>query len=195
MESPEEKIILATIGCIEKYGMDKTTIRRIGAEAGMNSAAVSYYFRSKEVLMDRVLEIALGNAFDMENHRESVGLPPLERLSAVLDGMLDGAMRYPNLTRAFFSDLFAGRPRGTLMLQRCRAFLDTLREELAAAYPERAEAELGEALMAAASATFLFPGLFPDFFAARPYPELREPEARRAYVREVTEACFRERRA
>lgn len=194
MESPEEKIILATIACIEKYGMDKTTIRQIGAEAGMNSAAVSYYFRSKEVLMDRVLEIALGNAFDMENHRASVGLPPTERLSAVLDGMLDGAMRFPNLTRSFFADLFAGRPRGTLMLRRCRAFLDTLRGELTAAYPGKTEAELGEALMAAASATFLFSGLFPDFFAARPYPDLREPEARRAYVRRVVDTCLRKDR-
>ena len=45
-DSMEEKIILATIECLEKYGFQGTTIRKIAEAAGSNSAAVNYYFRS-----------------------------------------------------------------------------------------------------------------------------------------------------
>ncbi len=49
MITTEEKIILAAINCIEKYGLENTTIRKIGEEAGTNSASISYYFRSKDI--------------------------------------------------------------------------------------------------------------------------------------------------
>ena len=39
-----EKIILAAIGCIEKDGLRRVTIRGIARAAGANSAAISYYF-------------------------------------------------------------------------------------------------------------------------------------------------------
>jgi AcrR family transcriptional regulator len=192
MDSAEEKIILATVGCIEKYGLGKTTIRQIGLEAGMNSASVSYYFRSKEILLERVLEIALGNAFDLDNYRDSAGLPAGERLIAVMDGMLAGALAYPNITKAFFSDLFLGKARGSLMLERCNTFLDVLRRELQAAYPQKTAEEISAALTAIASATFLFPGLFQGFFTIDAHPELADEGRRKAYVRYVVETFLKE---
>ena len=192
MDTAEEKIVLATISCIEKYGLDKTTIRQIGKEAGMNSASISYYFRSKEVLIKRILEITLDNAFDMDNFKESVGLPARERLIRIMDGMLLGALTYPNITKAFFADLFSGKERGTLMLERCNSFLEVLNGELRAAYPQKSAGEIAAALMAISSATYLFPGLFPSFFQTNPHPDLTDDGQRRSYVRAVVEAYFKE---
>jgi AcrR family transcriptional regulator len=45
--SAEEKIITAAVECIEKYGIKGTTIRQIAEQAGVNIAAVNYYFRSR----------------------------------------------------------------------------------------------------------------------------------------------------
>ena len=63
--SVEGKIIQAAIECIEKYGISGATNRQIALEAGVNNAAINYYFRSKEVLIQRCMEITLKNAFDL----------------------------------------------------------------------------------------------------------------------------------
>jgi AcrR family transcriptional regulator len=52
--SVEQKIIEAAIACVEKYGIIGTTNRCIAEIAGVNSPAIIYYFRSKEVLIRRV---------------------------------------------------------------------------------------------------------------------------------------------
>ena len=138
----EEKIILATISCIEKYGIDRTTIRQIGQEAGVNSAAINYYFRSKDALIERALDIALNNAFDMDNFKDSIGLPISERLISVMEGMTIGSIRFPNLTRAFLSGL--SMDGDTPVVRKLHAFLDTLREEIHEARPEKSSAEAAE---------------------------------------------------
>lgn len=192
MDSPEEKIILSTINCIEKYGLEKTTIRQIGKEAGMNSASISYYFRSKEVLIERVMDIALGNAFDIDNFKESIGLPAKERLMVIMEGMLVGSLRYPNITKAFFTDLLLGKSRGSRVSQHCNKFLNTIKTELETAYPHKMEEEIGTALISVASATFLFSGLFPNFFTIEPQLDPFDERSRKAYVRSVVEAYFKE---
>ena len=54
--TPQERIVLATIECLERYGVTGTTVRRITEAAGVNIAAINYYFGGKEQL----LELALG---------------------------------------------------------------------------------------------------------------------------------------
>ena len=192
MAKTEGKILQATIDCIEKYGLEKTTIRQIAKEASMNSAAINYYFRSKDLLMKQVMTIALGHAFDMENFKGSADLPAKERLVAVMDGMLIGAQQYPRLTKAFFLDLLLERGHNTLVLQHCQAFLDILKQELTAAYPRKSAEGIGEALMSISSATFLYQGLFPGFFAGDATPDLSDSGQRNAYVRRVVDAYFKE---
>ncbi len=195
MDAPEGKILFATIACIEKYGLENTTIRRIGKEAQMNSASISYYFRSKESLMERAMEVALDNAFDMGNFQESAKLPARERLIAVLDGMLAGAQQYPGISKAFFLELLLGNKHESPMTRRCNLFLDILKRELEAAYPQKTSAEIAMAVMAAASATFLFPGLFPGFFTLAPLPALTDEGQRKSYVRYVVTSYFKEEAA
>lgn len=46
-EPVEIKIIEAAIECIEQFGLKGATNRRIAEKAGVNLAAINYYFRSK----------------------------------------------------------------------------------------------------------------------------------------------------
>ncbi len=187
MNANEEKIIMATFACIERYGIKHTTIRRIGMTAGVNSAAISYYFRSKDALMARVMDVAIGNAFDMENFRDSEGLPAAERLTAVLEGMLAGAFRYPNLTRAFFTELISKNDYDVPVVAACNAFLDTLCTELAEMLTGRTAGELKMLLMQAACATFLFPGIFPGFFTGCPEINLTDDAVRHKYIKSLVD--------
>ncbi|HEX2946239.1 MAG TPA: TetR/AcrR family transcriptional regulator [Clostridia bacterium] len=182
MDSPEEKIIAATIGCIEKYGIDKTTIRQIGSEAGMNSASINYYFRSKDVLMQRVMEVIMHNAFDIENFKDSEKLPARERLVCVLDGMTAGALNFPNITKAFFSDLLTKDDPEAPIVKRFNEFIGILENELEEAYPEKKADDIRRILVQACSATFLFPGMFPNFFAVYPEIDFSDLASRKTYV-------------
>jgi len=57
--SVEERSIRVTITCIEAEGLERTTIRRIADIAGVNSAAINYYFRSRERLIRTARETCL----------------------------------------------------------------------------------------------------------------------------------------
>jgi len=181
----EEKIIMATISCIEKYGIDNTTIRKIGQEAGVNSAAINYYFRSKDVLIRRALEIALDNAFDMENFKDSIGLPINERLISVMEGMTVGSLKYPNLTRALISGLLTPTNGDAPVVRKLHEFLDTLRDEIVKARPEKSSTEIKRLLMQLSCATFLFPGIYQQFFKGFPEIDLTDDVTRNAYIREL----------
>jgi AcrR family transcriptional regulator len=59
MEGMEDRILEAAVACIEEYGVHRLTVRRIAAKAGVNTAAINYYFRTKEQLMDKVDELTI----------------------------------------------------------------------------------------------------------------------------------------
>ena len=176
---------MATISCIEKYGIHRTTIRQIGQEAGVNSAAISYYFRSKDALIQRALDIALNNAFDIENFKDSIGLPISERLISVFEGMTIGSIKFPNLTRAFLSGLFTSTDDDAPVVRKLHAFLDILRDEILEARPEKSGAEIKRLLMQLSCATFLFPSIFQQFFKGFPEIDLTDDAIRSTYIREL----------
>lgn len=103
--SIEEKIITATVECIEKYGIKGTTIRQIAETAGVNIAAINYYFRSKDVLINRCMQQTLHNAFDWEDVQKLPGSTANERCKAIFMDILEGGLNYPGITRAHFYDL------------------------------------------------------------------------------------------
>src|SRR5512138_1248063 len=103
--TPEQKILFTTIECIEKYGISGATNRRIAGAAGVNIAAINYYFRSKEALIQRVMEITLKNAFDLSDLPPMPGASARERCEEIFLKFLEGGLQYPNLTRAHFRSL------------------------------------------------------------------------------------------
>jgi AcrR family transcriptional regulator len=57
--STKERLLAATIELLERDGWDSVTVRKIGAEAGVNIALVNYHFGSKTNLKLAALEAAL----------------------------------------------------------------------------------------------------------------------------------------
>ena len=126
----EEKIILATIESIEKYGLSGATNRQIAQIAGVNLAAINYYFRSKEILIQRVMDITLKNAFDMSDLPSMPDASAQERCTAVLMKLIQGGFAYPGLTRAHFYNLLAEGREDPLLVRHVNRFIDELAEDL-----------------------------------------------------------------
>ncbi len=156
-----ERIILAAIEILEKEGAAGITTRRIASEAGVNSAAVNYYFGSKEELVRRVMETTLSHGLTdwVEVFRDETVKCPV-RLYAVLSLMLEGIERNPGLVRAHLFEAGTrdwSRREFTRMLS---AFLDEASRVLSSdsgMRPDELKPALGRLMMSVLSA-----GLIPE---------------------------------
>lgn len=134
MEKPvsvEDKILLATIECIEQYGVRGATNRRIAAQAGVNVAAMNYYFRSKEALIQRVMAMTIDNAFRYEDFADFPAGNARERCIAIFDHLMTGGCTYPGLTRAHFTDLLSTGNYETQVVTSVSQFVADLAEDMA----------------------------------------------------------------
>lgn len=126
----EERIIEAAIECIEKFGIQGATNRRIAEMAGVNSAAINYYFRSKDVLIQRVMDLTLRNAFDWDDIEKLPGATAVERCKAVFNHLIAGGARYPGITRAHFYDLLVEGNYSSPAVEKLNDFLRRLAADL-----------------------------------------------------------------
>ena len=179
--SVEEKIIFATIDCIEKYGISGATNRQIARMAGVNIAAINYYFRSKDVLIQRVMEITLKNAFDLGDIPPMPGVSAQERCIVILMDLIDGGFHYPGITRAHFYNLLVEGQYDSLLLEHVNRFIDELAGDLQARGCPLAQDELKLALSQIVSAVFLVI-LAPKLFEQQHVINLHDPQTCRAYV-------------
>lgn len=149
-ESVEARIINAAIECLERYGIQAITIRKIAEMAGVNSAAINYYFRSKEALIDKVMEVTLNNAFDWKDVEQLPGGSAQERCAAVFEHIIEGGCRYPGVSRAHFYGMLMEGKTDTPAVIRLNAFLNRLTDDLKAkgAKMERAELRMAVAQVA-----------------------------------------------
>lgn len=176
------KIIEAAIACIEKYGFQEVTVRRIAQEAGVNVAAINYYFRTKEQLMQRVLQTTLGNAFDWEDLGDSNEYSAKDRLVAILEHLTAGAQTYPEITRVHFVSPLIEKGGDSAALTKFNDFLEKLYEDLRSRGALPDPWQLRMAVMQAATASVLGIGLFPDLFIGFAGKDLRDPGTRREYI-------------
>lgn len=158
-------IIVAVITCIEKYGIDKVTIRKIAVEAGTNIASINYYFRSKEKLFEEVLSMTIKHMVEdvvvIINNEDSNFEKMLEE---VFFYMMEGSMRYPGITTAHFYsaviDKDYSKPGGVGL----RNIFKLLLERTLTEYPNNKAEDVQILLSQLFNATMFFmltPGLFP----------------------------------
>jgi len=159
----EAKIILTTIDCIEKHGIVGTTVRRIAEMAGINVAAINYYFRSKEELIRRCMATTLANAFDLAGMPDMPGLGPQERCAAIMLEILQGGIRFPGLTRAHFHKLIADGQSDSMLADSVNGFIEDLGADLrdrgCAMEPRSLDRALRQ-ILSAVLMTALAPSLF-----------------------------------
>lgn len=184
--SAEERITLAAIECIERYGIAGATNRRISQMAGVNAAAINYYFRSKANLIRRCKERTLENAFDLADMPPMPDLGPQERCAAIMVDLIEGGHRYPGLTRAHFQDLLERGKTEPLLEERLNRFVENLADDLRKRGSTLGAHELRIALTQILSAT-LIAILAPTLFAPRTGVDMRDVQARQAYVRRMVD--------
>jgi TetR/AcrR family transcriptional regulator, regulator of cefoperazone and chloramphenicol sensitivity len=181
----EGRILQTTIDCIEAYGISGATNRVIAQAAGVNIAAINYYFRSKDQLIQRVMEITLKNAFDLSDFPPMEGISAHERCTAIFLEILEGGIQYPNITRAHFHNLLVeGQPDPVLKAYVAR-FIEGQARDLQQRGLALPAGEVHLALLQIFSAivmAILAPALY-----ELPGTSLETPEGRRAYVARLVE--------
>jgi AcrR family transcriptional regulator len=179
--TPEEKIIQATIECIEQYGLQGATNRRIAAQAGVNIAAINYYFRSKETLMKRVMKTTLDNAFDWEDFEDLPSSTPQERCTAIFEDLIQGGCNFPGLTRAHFYAVLSEGRTDSEAANRLNDFVSQLAVDLRQRGIALAEEDLYLAVTEITAAVILMI-MVPDLFQQSTGLDLCNPEVRHHFV-------------
>ncbi len=189
--SSRQKIIFATIACIEKQGIQSVTIRSIAKEAGVNSAAINYYFGSKEKLLDVVLESTLNEGFEqnLKDIEELKNKDPLKAFELFLDTTLEGSLNYPGIMKAHLQSAFNDNDYDNQFIKRFTVFLKDLQNIVKPVIPKEKQRDLKLVIIQIISA-IIFPGLLPGFFQDFADIDLRDPKKRKRYVRHLIRHFF-----
>ncbi len=186
MESMEQQIIKAAIECIEKYGLSGVTNRRIAEIANINHAAINYYFRSKENLITKVMELTVKVVFNPDFFDPQPGVTAKHRCISIFEKMVKGGCDYPEIMRAHFYGLMNQNNGDLKILDPYKSFMIWLCKDLSDRGTKLTQEELQLALTQIASACFmvvLVPNLnIPDFEI-----DLRNEEKRHVFVSRLVE--------
>lgn len=96
----ELSIIKAAETLFAQHGYEGTSVRDIAREAGVNVAMISYYFKSKEGLLEAVMlaRIAVGR-MEIEHLLNDKTLDALTKVERVIDGLVVRMMTNKNFHR------------------------------------------------------------------------------------------------
>ncbi len=177
-----EHIVLAAIACLERRGVQGATVREIAREAGVNVAAINYYFGSKSALMEAALTRTLDTGFDLSELDERIAATGDLRgaTEAFLLDYLTHAQEYPRVAGAHLHEALSGGELSPELRRRAGALLRGLAERLAPLLGPGREEERVRAVSQLWSA-ILLPGLFPGFFRGAGL-DVADEEERRTYV-------------
>lgn len=158
-------ILEAVVTCIEKYGVDKVTTRKIAQEAGTNIASINYHFRSKDQLMDEALSLTIHHM--MEDVFTAIDDPKMsfeDTLHSVISYFLSGVLQFPGVTRAHLYKAIVEQDRKTISALAMQRVYDRLARRAVEAYPSKDPKQL-RFLMSCTLSAILFSMFSPGFFS------------------------------
>lgn len=167
---PRQLILEAVITCIEKYGIDKLTTRKIASEAGTNVASINYYFRSKEELINEALSMTINHMMEdvisaIDDTRQSLE----DVLENVFFYLLEGGLRYPGISTAHLYKAITEKNYDSLSAQAIIKVFEKLVERVEREDPQRDPVET-RLLLSQILSSIMFTMLAPGFFSvARKY--------------------------
>jgi AcrR family transcriptional regulator len=187
--SVKQKIVFAAIECIEKEGLNAVTIRSIGKEAGVNSAAINYYFGSKEKLIEEAFD-HIQKDFMMD-FTEIINSD--KDLRAIVEElllyMLQGTVKYPNIVRAVLYEPFINCNYNNVFITKINALCEVLYNRINTHYKSGEEQSKTAVIQLMASS--LFVGLFPVVFKDFSNMDLRDEEALKSYVKNMADVFIK----
>jgi len=190
--SAQGKIIEATIECIEREGIQAVTIRKIAKLAGVNSAAINYYFRSKEKLVEEVMRSTIEHLF--EDWREIINdesRSVRERLFLLFTDYMEGAIMFPGISKAHMWEPLINNNYDSLFVKLLNDFFQDLVKKLKLELKRPAK-ELKLVvihLFSALTMPVLMPDLYREFYDGKTF---KEAKIRRALIEHVLKLYFDE---
>ncbi|MBW1801901.1 MAG: TetR/AcrR family transcriptional regulator [Deltaproteobacteria bacterium] len=85
LQGKEGEILLSAFQCIVEKGIASASTRAIAKNANLNQGIIHYYFKSKDDLFKKVIEILFNNAINNVEALNHSGLTPPEKIEAFLD--------------------------------------------------------------------------------------------------------------
>jgi len=164
--APRQLILEAVVTCIEKYGIDKLTTRKIAEAAGTNIASINYYFRTKEALVNEALSMTITHMLeDVSSAIADRRRPFLEAFEEVLFYLLEGNIRFPGITAAHLYDAVFEKKTDTLGLRAMNRLYEDIAARAVQEYPQK-DAQALRFIISQIIAATLFMMLSPNFFQA-----------------------------
>ncbi len=158
-------ILEAVVTCIEKYGIDKVTTRKIALEAGTNIASINYYFRSKDELLDETLSMTINHMMeDVFASIDDVQQPFETVLTNVFFYLLDGTRQFPGISRAHLYKAVVERDKKSISAQAMIKVYERLVQRAVREYPGKSAADLRlvtSQILTSIMFSLLSPGFFP----------------------------------
>lgn len=186
-EEIRSAIILATIECIEEDGIHNVTVRKIAQKAGVNFAAINYYFGSKENLIKAAMDHAIEEGFvnNLQDYKDLWGKDAQKALFSFFCDTMEGMIKYRELTKTHLTEIVSSGSHSESML-RMNRFLDSIFGLVEGLLPETTVMEKKFHLIQIISAVFL-PGLFPDIFGDFVKGDLADAKVQRKYIKTLVE--------
>ncbi len=182
-----QQLVETTVDLMEEQGLSKVTVRAVAAAAGVNVAAINYYFGSKAELIQAALSQTVNHArMDLDELISAPDSDPRQGLQALLSYLLEGALNNPNIIHAHVQEMFAGGASREALPAALAPTVDAVTATLAASVP-LPEQRARQRAVAALSAV-IFPSFFQSVFASTDV--LKDLEARSEYVAEVVTTAF-----
>ena len=162
--STQEAILLATIDCINEFGIEHLTTRMIAEKAGANIASINYYFRTKERLVNQALEITIQHMLeDVLDTIENPDLPFRKTLNDVFYYLIEGASGNIGISNAHLYRLVVEKDYQSISAQSFLAAFESILDRTKAEFPEKDPTRL-RWILASIFSSIMFMMLTPYFF-------------------------------
>jgi len=167
-QDTRESIRLAAMDLIEREGGTNITTRAIAAAAKVNVAAINYYFRSKDALLEEALKSSWSHA--MEHFHAFLSGDPWdcrEGLESLIGFLLEGGIKFPNISRAHLLGLVRSGKSNTSDTSFVSSGIRQIISETSAKVGSTLGVETDENLILRTGSLFasvLYPSLLPTAF-------------------------------
>lgn len=98
-----DRIISATLDIIGNEGFQNVTVRKIAAAAGVNIAAVNYYFGSKDNVVNEALKYMTDKIDSSFKYLDDMTISPEARLRNFLRNYSDAMLTHPDVFKNYIS--------------------------------------------------------------------------------------------
>jgi TetR/AcrR family transcriptional regulator, regulator of cefoperazone and chloramphenicol sensitivity len=189
----KQKIILAAIECIERNGIQSLTIRDIAQAAGINVAAINYYFGSKKNLLETTLQLTMDEAYsEFESALRDPDIDPYHTLKAFLENTLWGSMNSPGVTKAHLFNPIYEKDKNNYAFQRNKEFIKLLVSRLAPKSDTKARKQMKFAVVQMIAAVVMV-GIIPEIFEQASSLDFHKDKTQKEFVAYVLEKYFPDR--